>query len=353
MEKRAFSSEPSPEWESALLPSECAPWGELRAALLGWYAQHKRELPWRQDTNAYRVWVSEIMLQQTRVAAVLEHYRVFLNTLPTIEALASAPEQQVLMLWSGLGYYRRARMLHRAAQLVVSDFGGVIPEDAESLRKLPGVGRYTAAALASICFGEPVAVVDGNVERVLSRVDGEALADGSAWKRAQELLDRRHPGDWNQAMMELGATVCTPQNPQCLVCPIHAWCRAPGRETSKPRAACKRVQTVRALIERSHCVYLVQRQADAAKMAGMWELPESTAFGSTQDATQSAGNGAKELCVVRHSITDTNYEVRVVSVGLKALHAVDKKSGRWVPREELWDLPLTGLTRKILRTRGL
>jgi A/G-specific adenine glycosylase len=363
MVKRAAKPEPTSEQNSALRPrgsapfevecvrfqGESAPWGELRAALLGWYAQHKRELPWRQDTDVYRVWVSEIMLQQTRVAAVLDHYRVFLNTLPTIEALASAPEQQVLALWSGLGYYRRARMLHRAAQLVVSDLGGVIPRSAESLRMLPGVGRYTASALASICFGEAVAVVDGNVERVLSRVDGEPRADASAWKRAQELLDRRHPGDWNQAMMELGATVCTPQNPQCLVCPIHTWCRAPGSETNKPRAACKRVQMTRALIERSHCVYLVQRRADAAKMAGMWELPESVTF----DSTQNAGRGAKELCVVRHSITDTNYEVRVVSVGLKALGVEEKKSGRWVPCKEIWQLPLTGLTRKILRKQGL
>ncbi len=319
----------------------------MRAALLNWYGQHRRALPWRQDCDAYRVWVSEIMLQQTRVAAVLEHYRVFLEAFPTVEALALAPEERVLALWSGLGYYRRARMLHQAARVVVSELGGVIPGTVESLRKLPGVGRYTAAAIASIAFGAPAAVVDGNVERVLSRMDGTSdgtqRADAMAWKRAQELLDRRRPGDWNQAMMELGATVCMPQSPQCLACPVLRWCNAPGADTRRPQGARKRVRMTRALLERRHCVYLVQRAADAAKMAGMWELPECAA----------EGEGAKELCVVRHSITDTDYEVRVVSAGVKALGAAGAKAGRWVEREVICTLPLTGLTRKILRKQGL
>jgi A/G-specific adenine glycosylase len=320
--------------------------GELQAALLGWYAQHKRELPWRRDSDAYRVWVSEIMLQQTRVAAVLEHYRVFLEAFPTIEALAKAAEERVLALWSGLGYYRRARMLHRAAQVVVGEMGGEIPRDLEKLRKLPGIGRYTAAAIASIAYGEPAAVVDGNVERVLSRMDGEPRADASAWKRAQELLDSRRPGDWNQAMMELGATVCTPQSPQCLVCPVRLWCRAPGAETGKKQAPRKRVQITLALLERSGSVYLIQRPGDAAKMAGMWELPECS-DGGRLVLEESA------LCVVRHSITDTDYEVRVVSRGLKAISANEKKVGCWVECEALGGLPLTGLARKILRKQGL
>ncbi len=185
------------------------------------------------------------------------------------------------------------------------------------------------------------AVVDGNVERVLSRMDGEERGGASAWKRAQELLDRRHPGDWNQAMMELGATVCTPQSPQCLECPVLRWCASPGADTRKPQAARKRVRMTRALIERRRCVYLVQRAADAAKMAGMWEFPEVP------------GEGAKELCVVRHSITDTDYEVQVVSAGLKVLGVAGGKVGRWVERDEIFALPLTGLTRKILRKQGL
>jgi A/G-specific adenine glycosylase len=325
--------------------------GALQTALLAWYARHKRPLPWRRDRDAYRVWVSEIMLQQTRVAAVLEHYRAFLEAFPAVEALARAPEEQVLAQWSGLGYYRRARMLHKAAGVVVKESGGVIPRTEAELRKLPGVGRYTAAAIASIAYGEPVAVVDGNVERVLSRLDGEPRAGASAWQRAQELLDGRHAeeragkwdaGDWNQAMMELGATVCTPQNPQCLVCPVRDWCRAPGAATGRPRGVRKRVRMTRALIERKHSVFLVQRAADAAKMAGMWELPEP-----------HAEPDAPDVCVVRHSITDTDYEVRVVRLGLGVLGAREKKAGRWVKLDEIFGLPLTGLTRKILRRQGL
>jgi A/G-specific adenine glycosylase len=322
-----------PEHDNHLLPG-------IRVALLGWYARHKRDLPWRKDHDAYRIWVSEIMLQQTRVVAVLEHYRVFLDAFPTVAALAAAPEEQVLALWSGLGYYRRARMLHRAAKYVVEELGGVIPGDLEGLRNLPGVGRYTAAAIASIAHGVPAAVVDGNVERVLSRLDGEPRDNGSAWLRAEELLDPRHPGDWNQAMMELGATVCTPQNPQCLVCPLREWCKAPGAETRKAQPVRKRLRVARAFIAHGQRIFLVQRPADAAKMAGMWELPEIAA---------SAIPDAPELCLVRHSITDTDYEVRVFRIPLRALSQAQRKVGRWVQPEELWALPLTGLTRKIVR----
>ncbi len=311
---------------------------ELRTALLGWYAQHMRELPWRQNTDAYRVWISEIMLQQTRVAAVLEHYRIFLEAFPTVQALAEGSEERVLTLWSGLGYYRRARMMHRAAQMVTSEMGGVIPQDAAGLMKLPGVGRYTAAAIASIAFGEPVAVVDGNVERVLRRMDGMDYEIASVWKRAQELLDGKRPGDWNQAMMELGATVCTPLSPQCLVCPVRAWCRAPGEGVRKVQAPRKRVRITRVLVERNDCVYVVQRGVGEKKMAGMWELPE-----------WDGKEGEEPVFVVRHSITDTDYEVPVVRLELRELCAKDEMVGRWVRHAEIFALPLTGLTRKILR----
>jgi A/G-specific adenine glycosylase len=324
---------------------------KLRAALLAWYARHRRELPWRRDREAYRVWVSEIMLQQTRVAAVLEHYRTFLEAFPTVQALALAPEERVLALWSGLGYYRRVRMLHQAARLVANQLGGVIPHSAEELKKLPGVGRYTAAAIASIAFGEPVAVVDGNVERVLSRFLGEP---GSPWQQAQQLLDPRHPGDWNQAMMELGAIVCVPQSPHCPECPWLAWCCAhatgPGmpHEASRLKAPRRRVRQFRALIERKNCVYLVQRAADESKMAGMWELPELAPEDTDRIAVPP---DAEQLYVVRHSITDTDYEVRVVR--LLPDTATRNPQGRWVQRQLLAELPLTGLTRKILCKHGL
>jgi A/G-specific adenine glycosylase len=218
-----------------------------------------------------------------------------------------------------------------------------IPENSQALRQLPGVGRYTAAAIASITFNEPVAVVDGNVERVLSRLDGMERAGEAVWQRAQELLDPRHSGDWNQAIMELGATVCTPRAPQCLVCPVHAWCQAPGAETARPQPARKRLNATRALVQHSGRVYLVCRAADAAKMAGMWELPEVSA---------NPDKGV-ELGTVRHSITDTDYAVRTISMPLKALEAKVRRSGRWVSVPELAGLPLTGLTRKILRQQHI
>src|SRR5580700_2925085 len=179
---------------------------KIRVRLLEWYDLHRRTLPWRASRDPYPVWLSEIMLQQTRVAAVIAHYREFLRRFPTVEKLARAREASVLAAWSGLGYYRRARMMHAAAKVVVRQ--RKFPATVEGLRDLPGVGRYTAAAIASIAFGVRVAAVDGNVERVLQRVSGRRIAGREVWLAAEELLDRDRPGDFNQAMMELGATVC-------------------------------------------------------------------------------------------------------------------------------------------------
>ena len=200
----------------------------FRAQLLAWYDAHARDLPWRESRDPYRVWLSEIMLQQTRVAAVIAHYHEFLRRFPTVEKLARAREASVLAAWSGLGYYRRARMLHAAAKVVARERGGKFPETMEGLRGLPGIGRYTAAAIASIAFGEAVAVVDGNVERVLQRFSGQRLAGEKFWLSAERLLDRARPGDFNQAMMELGATVCTPRAPACLTCPVVELCATRG-----------------------------------------------------------------------------------------------------------------------------
>src|SRR5579863_5671613 len=221
----------------------------LRAAsvrLLDWYTQNHRDLPWRRSRDPYAIWVAEIMLQQTRVAVVVERYREFMARFPTLVSLALAPEQDVLAMWSGLGYYRRARMLHRAAQFVSTNLGGNLPAKAEELRALPGIGAYTAAAVASIAFGEPVAVVDGNVERVLCRFEGWGAGSrkggGTALRRkvevlAQRFLDRSRPGDFNQAMMELGATVCTPRNPLCAECPLMAECKTRGEHKTTRRAS--------------------------------------------------------------------------------------------------------------------
>src|SRR5271169_2298027 len=210
---------------SALSPSQIA---RFRRRSLTWYARHARALPWRESRDPYRVWLSEIMLQQTQVTAVIAHYQEFLRRFPTVEKLAAAREASVLAAWSGLGYYRRARMLHAAAKVVVRKYGGRFPATVEAWRALPGIGRYTAAAIASIAFDESVAVVDGNVERVLQRVSGKQLAGEEMWTAASHLLEVKRPGDFNQAMMELGAVVCTPRVPACLTCPVVELCETRG-----------------------------------------------------------------------------------------------------------------------------
>ncbi len=259
-------------------PASIAP--PFRKRLLAWYDAHARDLPWRETDDPYRIWLSEIMLQQTRVAAVIAHYHEFLRRFPTVEKLARAREASVLAAWSGLGYYRRARMLHAAAKVVVGEQSGKFPETAKGLRELPGVGRYTAAAIASIAFGEPVAVVDGNVERVLQRVSGRPLAGEEFWEAAERLLDRGRPGDFNQAMMELGATVCTPRAPACLTCPVLELCATRGEMAGAAKAPRQKKREIHYALDyrnddsREGKVFLVQRARDARLMAGMWELPE-------------------------------------------------------------------------------
>jgi A/G-specific adenine glycosylase len=308
----------------------------FRRRLLAWYDRHRRDLPWRASRDPYRVWLSEIMLQQTRVAAVIAHYHEFLRRFPTVEKLASARESSVLAAWSGLGYYRRARMLHAAAKVIVREHGGKYPASEEELRTLPGIGRYTAAAIASIAFDEPVAVVDGNVERVLQRVSGQRLAPEELWTAANRLLDAKRPGDFNQAMMELGAVVCSPRAPGCLTCPLVELCATRGELAAWAKAVPQKKREIHyALDIRKGEVLLVQRAQDASLMPGMWELPELT-----------SPNGATPLFTLRHSITVTNYTVRVwqnVSSGV---------AGKWIPRERLHRLALTGLARKILRRAG-
>jgi A/G-specific adenine glycosylase len=309
------------------------------SALTGWYDRHKRALPWRESTEPYRVWLSEIMLQQTRVAAVLEHYQRFLKKFPTVEKLASARESSVLAAWSGLGYYRRARMLHAAAKKVAREYGGKLPATSEDLRMLPGIGRYTAAAIASIAFGEPVAVVDGNVERVLSRVAGRRLAGEETWRLAQSRLSEDRPGDFNQAMMELGAMVCLPGAPKCLLCPIRSFCATQGELAQNRRNGSQKKRRVQyALGQRDGAIFLVQRAQDASLMPGMWELPEIEALNAKE----------RPMLRVRHSITVTDYDVRV----MESIPSPDRE-GTWVSQKRLPSMALTGLTRKILRRTGL
>jgi A/G-specific adenine glycosylase len=320
----------------------------FRAQLLAWYDANARDLPWRQQPRAtkhcdpYPVWLSEIMLQQTRVAAVIAHYHEFLKRFPTVEKLARAREASVLAAWSGLGYYRRARMLHAAAKVVVGERGGKVPATAEGWRALPGVGRYTGAAIASIAFGEPVAVVDGNVERVLQRLAGHRMAGEEFWLAAEALLDRERPGDFNQAMMELGATVCTPRAPACLTCPLVELCATRGEMADLAKAARKKKREIHyALDFRDDAVFLIQRAQDARLMAGMWELPEVEGPSGAEARSNRAG---KVGFTLKHSITVTNYTVRVWHMS-----ASSRAGGKWIRVESLARIALTGLARKILR----
>jgi len=335
---------------------------EFRWRLMAWYGEQARVLPWRGTTDPYQIWVSEIMLQQTRVAAVIEHYNEFLRRFPTLVSLALAAEADVLAAWSGLGYYRRARMLHKAAQFIMLEREGRLPASAAELRTLPGIGEYTAAAIASIAFGEAVAVVDGNVERVVLRLTGRAndataAARGFVREQAQALLpeaapreehaepaktsrtlseggwdaserialaasahpaeraggedavlraENNPPGDHNQAMMELGAMVCLPRAPLCAVCPVYAMCRTRGEHATPPRGPQRSLPVAYLLDLRKRGaateVLLELRAAAASLMPVMFELPP---------LPLEVVEGREPVLRVRHSITNTNYYVQV------------------------------------------
>jgi A/G-specific adenine glycosylase len=328
---------------------------EFQKKLGAWYREVARLLPWRGVDDAYATWLSEVMLQQTRVATVIERYGEFLQRFPTVASLAQAKESDVLALWSGLGYYRRARMLHRGAQLVMQQLGGMIPQTAPELMALPGVGHYTSAAIASIAFGESVAVVDGNVERVLLRVLGETENKSSkAQSRlrdvAQSLVPQKSktgnaPGDHNQAMMELGATVCLPRGPLCLQCPVMAMCRTRGEHPTARRATMRRVRVAHLLVTRKRGgaqeVLLERRASTASLMAGMLELPP---------LQLDAVDGMEPAVRVKHSITNTNYDVDVFEgVALQKEIPAAKSVLEWVAAVRLAEVPLTGLARKVLQ----
>jgi A/G-specific adenine glycosylase len=279
----------------------------LQRALLAWYDAHKRPMPWRDRVTPYRTWVSEIMLQQTTVAAVTPKYERFIARFPDIKTLAAASEDEVLEMWAGLGYYTRARNLRKAAREIVSSHGGVFPDDFAAVLGLPGVGRYTAGAIASIAFGKPHPVLDGNVARVFARwfaLEDDVKAPSTQkalWARAEELLDRSRPGDWNQALMELGATVCLPESPRCGACPVADRCEARERGTQDalPNTGKKKqpvdLSWTCLWIEDAGRVLLWRRAQTERFLRGHWALPEARHL-------RGAKAGAL-LKTVRHTIT--------------------------------------------------
>ena len=325
--------------------------GSPAARLLAWFERGHRDLPWRRTRDPYRIWLSEIMLQQTRAAAVIPYYEMFLERFPSPSALAAASESEVLAAWSGLGYYSRARNLRRAAARVV-ELGG-FPKEYDAIRELPGVGPYTAAAVASIAFGLPHAVLDGNVLRVIARVTNDASDIGSTATRvryqqiADQWLERERPGAFNQAMMELGATVCLPREPLCLVCPIVEFCRAhaEGRARELPvklrKGVPEKIETQVLIAERGDSVLLRQRGETERRMAGFWELPAP--------AEAPGLRNAKVAGCFQHTIVNQCFSVSVYCVTWPGGRA--PRGWKWWKREDLGSVPITTVTRKALALR--
>ena len=339
---------------------------DARAELLAWYDAHRRDLPWRRTREPWAVWVSEVMLQQTRVQTAIPYFERFLARFPSPSALAAAPLDEALALWSGLGYYRRVRQLHAGARAVAAA-GGRMPTTAAELERLPGIGPYTAAAVASIAFGEAVPVLDGNVARVVAR--RLALAQDPARREtrrrllaaAGELVDPRRAGDSNQALMELGARVCTPRAPRCAACPLAAGCRgaesgaAEAYPPPRTRRAPRRVRQVAALVEGAGGrVWLVRRAESEAVMPGLWEPPTVEAAGrraaEAAFAARFGGNWRLSAPVarLRHGITFREIELEARAARWQAAAVAEGDAAGWFTRAELAALPLTGAARKLL-----
>jgi A/G-specific adenine glycosylase len=344
----------------------------FRRTLLAWFRRNKRDMPWRRVRDPYRVWLSEIMLQQTRVAAVIPYYERFLDAFPTVQHLARAPEASVLSAWSGLGYYSRARNLHRAAQQIVEQHDGEFPRTREQALELPGIGEYTVSAILSIAYQQPHAALDGNVARVLARL-GALRGDLRApkvWRQlgsdASLLLAQRTPGEWNEAMMELGATVCTPVSPRCEQCPVARWCRAKtlgiaGELPSARRKSAPVRMTVVATVLLDPCGRtLLIRQSDneGAIFARLWQFPATTSRNNSKSVVRgvlnkllsftleiAAASAIEPLSTVRHSVTFRNISLLPFLVRVPRLPKV--KGARTPPLKSLSGLAISNATRKI------
>ncbi len=313
--------------------------------LLRWYARARRDLPWRRTRDPYRIWVSEIMLQQTRVETVIPYYRRFLRRFPSLRALSRARHQDVLKTWEGLGYYRRAGNLHEGAKAVIAEHGGRFPRDAEAIRNLPGVGDYTAGAIRSIALGQDAPLVDGNVARVLARLLAirrpvlESATRQRLWETAAAMLPRGRAGDFNQAMMELGAMVCTPRAPICPSCPVRRWCKAArlGIADRLPTRARRRPLPVRRaiyLVIRHRGRVRLRRRPEDGLLGGLWEFPQAA----------SPPTDATSLGKFRHDFTHFRLMASVFATRAIPPHA---PTDRWVDARTLGNLPVTRLTRKI------
>lgn len=334
--------------------------------LLRWYSRRKRDLPWRKTRDPYAIWVSEVMLQQTTVAAVIPYYIRWLRLFPDIGSLAQASEEKALKAWQGLGYYRRARDLRSAARIAVERHGGRLPEDPEALRALPGLGPYTAAAIASLAFGRRVPLVDANVRRVLMRLHGRPGAssarDDKAWlARLAPLVPARRPGDFNQAWMELGALICRPAGPLCLDCPLRPDCRAyaSGRQEVIPvpvRRKYSRVTAVVGIIEREGRIF-IQRRPPEGLLGGLWEFPggkvrpgESLTAALVREIEEEIGvrpAGVRPLMTVDHSYTTHKVELHAFWCDIPVSPAA-RPDRRWVRPSSLRRYPFPSGSARIV-----
>jgi A/G-specific adenine glycosylase len=344
---------------------------ELRRPLLDWYRRHRRDLPWRRTRDPYAIWISEAMLQQTRVETVIPYYQRFLQRFPDVETLASADPDAVLGAWAGLGYYSRARNLQRAARVLVEDHEGRLPESAADLRKLPGIGRYTAGAVASIAFDRPEPVVDGNVARVLARLLAiredvtRPAVDRRLWEEAAALAQGPRPGQLNQALMELGARICTPKAPRCSACPLRRRCAArragdpEALPVRSPKATPRRVEAVAGLVLRRGKALAVRRPPRGL-LGGLWELPggelaprETPQAGLLRAVRERVGLSvpdAQRLGAVEHLFTHRRLRLHLFRCdppqGRVRLDGFD--AHRWLPPDALAELPQGGAMRKAL-----
>jgi A/G-specific adenine glycosylase len=344
----------------------------LSSKLLDWYHANKRTLPWRGHASAYAVWVSEIMLQQTRVETVIPYFERWMRLFPTVQVLANASEQAVLNAWEGLGYYSRARNLHKAAKIVFEEYDGEIPRDLDELRKLPGIGRYTLGAIASIAFGMDVSALDGNIKRVYARIfDVDLPVDSSAgenllWELADRHLPKGHAGDYNQALMDLGATICVPKNPRCLICPVMRLCKARqnGTQNERPVKTPKKdvphhVNAAAVIMQRGR-VLLAQRPSQGL-LGGMWEfpngrvkndpaagLPKALKTGYNLRVILQQGQSPRkreELGIVQHGYSHFHVTVHVFRCEL--LSMPEETNFKWVSLNKLQDYPMGKIDRQI------
>jgi A/G-specific adenine glycosylase len=346
---------------------------EPAGKLLPWYRDARRKLPWRavgEVSDPYRVWVSELMLQQTRVETVVPYFLRFTGRFPDLASLAAASESEVLALWSGLGYYSRARALHRAARILVRERGGCLPEDVGGWMELPGVGRYTAGAIVSIAYGKRAPILDGNVARVLTRLYGlrgdprSGALNRELWSLAERILPRRSISDFNQALMELGALVCTPRAPRCLLCPLREDCVASreGLQARLPELAPRRksipVVMAAAIVEERSRI-LLYRRTRTNLLKGLWELPlgECRKGEGPREAVVREARGTyglsleigEEVARVKHSIMNRRITLHAFEAALAARPATaHEREYRWVGRDGFSELPLSSMVRKVL-----